>query len=150
MRPSRSLPTAGFSLVEMLIVVVIIGMTTLFAFPRAQRMFEHTNVRGARTTILNMINAAKIAARQSNSSSSFVVTGNQVRVDRTMLGVTETVQQQDLNSAYYVTVTVTGGPGTISFDPRGVVTGGVTTTIVVSKSGFADSVVVDGYGRIRR
>ena len=148
MRPSRSLPTAGFSLVEMLIVVVIIGMTTLFAFPRAQRMFEHTNVRGARSTIVNLLNAAKIAARQSNTQSSFILTNNFVQVVRTLDGVTETVMQRDLANAY--DVAITSGNLTLDFDPRGVVKGGGTSTIVVSKSGFADSVVVDRYGRIRR
>jgi prepilin-type N-terminal cleavage/methylation domain-containing protein len=135
----------GFSLMEMLIVVVIIGLTTLWVFPRGQRMLEHTQVRGARSSVVNMINSAKLAARQNNSDMVFEVAGNMISVHPPGLPA---ILQQNLRSEY--SVSVTSGDLTIDFDKRGLVMGGLTNRIVVAKSGFSDSVKVDNYGRVRR
>jgi len=51
-----------------------------------------------------------------------------------------------LNTTYGVTVS---GPDSVKFDPRGMSLSG-TQKYVVTKNGFSDSVVVNGYGRITR
>jgi prepilin-type N-terminal cleavage/methylation domain-containing protein len=146
MRSFGTKSTMGFSLMEMLIVVVVIGLTTLFVFPRAGAIFDHTQVRSARTAVANMVNSAKISARQHNLESSLAVAGNLISVTN----ASGTIQSQNMRAHYGVIVS-TSGTFPLRFDQRGMRTGSNTTaTLLFSRGGFTDSVVVDGYGRIRR
>jgi prepilin-type N-terminal cleavage/methylation domain-containing protein len=145
-KPSRS---AGFSLIELLIVVVIIGLVMLFTFPRAGRILDHTNVKGARTAIVNKLNATRTAARTSNQVAVLRLNANNLWLElnaMTGTGKTTVPGGVGLNKTYGVTVT---GPDSVRFDPRGMSLSG-TQTYVVTKNGFSDSVVVNGYGRITR
>jgi prepilin-type N-terminal cleavage/methylation domain-containing protein len=144
MRSYRDKSTMGFSLIEMLIVVVIIGLTTLFVFPRAGAMLDHTQVRSARTAAVNMLNTAKIAARQNNLPTELTVTGNLL----SLVNTSGTLQSQNMRVHYGVVVGSTGTP--VQFDQRGMRMSNTTATIRFSRGGFTDSVVVDGYGRIKR
>ena len=56
----------GFTLVETLIVVVLLGLMTLIAFPKMSSAMVRNDLRGARTTMVNMIAKARAAAVQSN------------------------------------------------------------------------------------
>ena len=146
---SRLSRSAGFTLIEMLMVVVIIGLVTLFAFPRAGAILDHTNVRGARTAIVNKLNAARTMARTSNQVAVLRLTGNALWLElnnMTGTGKTTIPGGVALDSTYRVTVT---GPDSVRYDPRGMFLSG-TQTYVVTKGGFSDSVVVNGYGRITR
>jgi prepilin-type N-terminal cleavage/methylation domain-containing protein len=135
----------GFTLMEMLIVVVIIGLTTLFVFPRAGEIFDHTQVRSARTATANLLNSAKISARQTNLATTMTVTGNSIALANS----NGTIQSQNMRSHYGVTVSETGFP--VQFDQRGLRRGSTASaTIRFTRGGFTDSVVVDGYGRINR
>ena len=147
--PSKHSRSAGFTLIEMLIVVVIIGLVTLFAFPRAGAILDHTNVKGARTAIVNKLNATRTAARTSNRVAVLRLTSNKLWLelnDMTGTGKTTIPGGVALDSTYRVTVT---GPDSVRFDPRGMSLSG-TQKYVVTKNGFSDSVVVNGYGRITR
>ena len=145
-RPSRS---AGFSLVELLIVIVIIGLVMLFTFPRAGAILDHVQVRGARTAIVNKLNATRVAARSSNQVAVLRLTSNNLWMelnDMTGTGKTTIPGGVGLNQTYGVTVT---GPDSLKFDPRGMSLSG-SQRYVISKNGFVDSVTVNGYGRITR
>ncbi len=146
---SKSSRSAGFSLIELLIVVVIIGLTMLFTFPRAGKILDHTQVHGARTAIVNKLNATRTAARSSNKVAVLRLTGNNLWLelnDMTGSGKTTVPGGVGLNTTYGVTVS---GPDSVKFDPRGMSLSG-TQKYVVTKNGFSDSVVVNGYGRITR
>jgi prepilin-type N-terminal cleavage/methylation domain-containing protein len=146
-KPSRS---AGFSLIELLIVVVIIGLVMLFTFPRAGKILDHTNVKGARTAIVNKLNAARTMARTSNRVAVLRLTSNSLwlELERMNGAATDTIPGGvGLNTTYGVTIT---GPNSVKFDPRGMWLSGTPETYVVTKNGFSDSVVVNGYGRITR
>jgi prepilin-type N-terminal cleavage/methylation domain-containing protein len=140
---------AGFTLVELLIVVLVIGMVTLFAFPRAGAVLDHVQVRGARTAIVNKLNATRIAARSSNRVAVLRLAGNSLWLElNAMSGTSKTVLPGGvgLNSSYGVTVS---GPDSVKFDPRGLSQSG-TQTYLVSRNGWSDSVTINGYGRITR
>ena len=141
--------SAGFTLIEMLIVVVIIGLVTLFAFPRAGAILDHTRVHGARTAIVNKLNAARTAARTSNRVAVLHLSGNVILIELNSMSTTakDTVGGfGSLGAEYGVTVT---GPDSVRYDPRGMLKDGAGT-FVVTRAGFSDSVVVNGYGRITR
>jgi prepilin-type N-terminal cleavage/methylation domain-containing protein len=149
-RHTRHSHSAGFSLIELLIVVVIIGLVMLFTFPRAGRILDHTNVHGARTAIVNKLNATRIAARSSNRVALLRLTSNSLWLELRRLNsttATDTIPGGvGLNKTYGVTIT---GPSSVKFDPHGMWLSGAQT-YVVTKNGFSDSVVVNGYGRITR
>src|SRR5919106_5353892 len=56
----------GFTLVETLIVVVILGLIVLIGFPKMSSALVQNDLRGARTTMVNLLATARAASVQSN------------------------------------------------------------------------------------
>jgi prepilin-type N-terminal cleavage/methylation domain-containing protein len=145
----------GFTILEMLVVVIILGVLFLIGFPRMSAGMTKANVRGARTTLINLIAKARTAATQTNRVALFKVQGNNAFVllrPRLLPGggnadTLGTVYQ--LGSSYGVTVTA--AIDSIRFDPRGLGTGfGTGTSFLVSRNGIIDSITVDGLGRVTK
>src|SRR3954468_15242040 len=68
--------TQGFTLVEMMLAVVILGALVLIGFPRMSAGMTKANVRGARTTLVNLIAKARTAATQANRVALLKIQGN--------------------------------------------------------------------------
>jgi len=149
-RVRRPVP-AGFTLVELMIVVIIIGIMTAYALPRAGKIYDRTMVRGARGAITNLYNASRAAARASNHTMVLRRTGNVMTIEQQAFGSTSTTitgGYKDLGSQYKVTLS---GPATILVNSRGMLTSsGTTYTWVITRNGYSDSVMVDSYGRVLR
>lgn len=148
----RHSSSSGFSLVEMLIVVVIIGLVMLFTFPRAASIYDRTMVRGARTAITNTYLTARTAARTSNKTAVMRTDVDRIWVETNDYApaTTKVVVRPalDLGDEYSVTVT---GEDSLRVDPRGVLKGTVRIyKWVISRNGWSDSVMVNGYGRVLR
>jgi prepilin-type N-terminal cleavage/methylation domain-containing protein len=145
--------TAGFSLVEMLVVVAIIGLVVLFTFPRAGKVYDHTMVRGARTAITNLYNSTRNVARTSNRVAVLRTNGNVLVIERNAFSPATTKDTvggfTNLSAQYGVTIT---GPDSVRVDPRGLLltAGNVLYTWVVTREGYKDSVMVNSYGRVIR
>jgi prepilin-type N-terminal cleavage/methylation domain-containing protein len=148
----------GFTLIEMLIVVVIFGLLVLMAYPRASRGLVKSNVRSARTTLANLFPKARAAAMQRGRSASVDFNGNNVVVTaspRTVVGpgtVDTLGGVQNLSSLYGVTVSISPSVASVAYDARGFAggLGASPVTIWVTRSGNQDSVVLDGLGRVRK
>jgi type IV fimbrial biogenesis protein FimT len=143
----------GFSLVEMLIAVVLIGIISLIAFPKVSNALAKNNLRSARVTMANMFSTARATAVGTNKRTWLNFTGNNVYVTTSprvnpvagsTLDTVGTVQRLDVVYG----VTLTPGAASVAYDPRGFATTGGTLNFVVAKSGKRDSVRVDGLGRI--
>lgn len=144
---------SGFTLIEMLMVIVIVGMLVLIGFPKVSSAMVKTNVRGARTTLANMFTKARTVATQTNRKTRLKFNGNQVWIVASPrllpgAGTVDTIGPvENLNTLYGVAVT--SPVDSITFDPRGLAAGfGATSTLKVAKSGHTDSIVVDGLGRV--
>ncbi len=75
-RPSRR---AGFTAVELMIVVVIVGVLTVVAIPRFSVWRERGSVGAARQQIVSAIATARSSAVQRGTRATFKVSGNTIR-----------------------------------------------------------------------
>ena len=149
---------SGFTLAEMLIVVVVVSVMTLMAFPRVNRAMSKSNVRGARTRVVNMLAAARAAATQGSRTAAYVRFNGNTAVVTASPRRTAGAGNEDtlgvvvnLNTTYGATLT-TNGVTAITYDPRGLATGSNRggQIIKVSKSSYADSIKIDLLGRVTK
>jgi prepilin-type N-terminal cleavage/methylation domain-containing protein len=148
-------PRKGFTLMETLLVIVILGIISLLGFPRMRAGMTSANVRGARTTLINLLAKARTAATQSNRIALLKIEGDNAFVlMRPRLGVppgdADTLGAVErLGDSYGVTVTAT--IDSVRFDPRGLGTGfGTGTTFRVSRNGTTETITIDGLGRVTK
>ena len=113
------------------------------------------NLRGSRTTVVNMLAKARAASTETNRLTWLKVSGNKAWIlarPRTVaaagsnadtLGVVE-----DLNKRYGTTVAMSRD--SIGFDPRGIASelGGGAVTLTVTKSSHSEVVTIDALGRV--
>jgi len=150
--------TNGFTLIETMLVVTILGAVMLIGFPRMRDGMIRTNVRGARTTLINLLAKARTAATQTNRVTLLKINGNDAFVlARPRLGLPVGANTADTLGAVeplgdIYGVTVTAPIDSIRFDPRGLGTGfGIGgTTFSVSRNGKTETIRVDGLGRVTK
>lgn len=148
-------PRSGFTLVEALVVVVLLGLMALIAYPRVSAAMVKNELRSARTTLINMVAAARAASVQSNRVTWIKRVGNTAYVGATPRLVSDGVSTVDtigpvrnLGAGYGVTIS---GVDSIQFDPRGFGTDlGGSTSIVVSRDGHSSTIIIDGLGRVTK
>ena len=148
-------PSAGFTLMEMLLVILILGITMLIGLPRMSAGVTSASVRGARTTLINQLTRARIAATQTNRIALLKITGNDAVIllrprllpgagDADTLGAVAR-----LGESYGVTVS--GAIDSVRFDPRGMASGfGTSTTFAISRYGTTETIRIDGLGRVTK
>jgi type IV pilus assembly protein PilE len=107
MRQSKhqeSINQSGFTLIEVLIVVAIIGVIAAFAFPAYQ-----DNVRKARRS-----DAQQLMVQISNRQEQYILDARSYSADPTVLGVAREgwtcVTANCSNNFYTVTITLEAGP----------------------------------------
>jgi prepilin-type N-terminal cleavage/methylation domain-containing protein len=145
----------GFTVIEMLLVILILGVMTIIGLPRMSAGASGAGVRGARTTLINQLARARIAATETNRITLLKIDGNNAVVlmrPRRLpgAGTADTLGAvAPLGDTYGVTVTAT--VDSVRFDPRGMATGfGTGTTFVISRNGITDRVTIDGLGRVTK
>jgi prepilin-type N-terminal cleavage/methylation domain-containing protein len=149
----QTIERRGFTVIEMLLVVIILGIITIIGLPRMREGATKASVRGARTTLINLLARTRIAATENNRISVLKIAGNDAVIllrPRRLPGAGNADTLGDvmrLGDAYGVTVT--GAMDSVRFDPRGLATGfGTGTTFLLAKNGIGDSVRIDGLGRV--
>jgi len=150
---------AGFTVIETVLAIVIVGMLALIAYPRIGSAVVKTDLQSARTQVVNMLSTARSAATQSSRTAWLNFEGNNVFVTasprRTVggSGTLDTVGTVvDLTAVYGAAVTVSGGVTQIQFDPRGFAggLGGDAVTIQLTRGGYTQTATVDALGRVQQ
>ncbi len=145
----------GFTLVETLIVVVLLGLLVLIAFPRMSSALVRSDLRGARTTVINLVAKARAVAAQSNRRTWIKFEGDSAYVlarprQEAGAGDADTVGAiQDLGETYKVAVAA--DVDSIQFDPRGFGSGfGTDAAIVLTRGDYSSTITIDGLGRVTK
>lgn len=140
----------GFTLIEMLMVFVIMGIVLTLAAPKLGRAAGQMAVRNARNEVSSMISLTRSLAVQNGRRANFRQDGNIVLVtlQQGIGSNLDTMAIRDMGSRYGVIV----GPSAllnVPFDPRGFTNGSVAPrTIAITRDEFADTVCVIGLGKI--
>lgn len=140
----------GFTLIEVVIAIVLIGVMTAFMFPRIGEALRRQDVRSARNAITTMNAQAKATAIQRGRLVATVLRSNRmVLVSRhPVFGTVDTIADQNLGQRYGVSITT--DQDSLEFDARGIGMAGTQTRITVSKAGIADTIVITPVGSILR
>ncbi|HEX6644495.1 MAG TPA: prepilin-type N-terminal cleavage/methylation domain-containing protein [Gemmatimonadales bacterium] len=143
----------GFTLIEVMIVIVVGGLLFLIGLPRLRDAVVRNNVYQSRVAVSALYARARAVSIEQGRLGYLARNGNRlmilVRIAPTGAAWADTVGVvENLNTRYGVTVTST--TDTIRFDPRGFGLNGTTESIAVARDGIADTVFISAFGRIQQ
>jgi prepilin-type N-terminal cleavage/methylation domain-containing protein len=143
----------GFTLIEVMIVIVVGGLLFLIGLPRLRDAVVRNNVYQARVAVSGLYARARAVSIEQGRLGYLAKNGNQltvlVRISPTGANWADTVGVvENLNTRYGVTVTAT--TDTIRFDPRGFGLNANAESIAVARDGIADTVFISPFGRIQQ
>jgi prepilin-type N-terminal cleavage/methylation domain-containing protein len=136
----------GFTLVEALMVIVVIGMVSLIGLPKLQHAWAHSNVLSSKAKITSLYARARASAVESSRTTVLVVSGGNAYVVANLGGgVFDTITPvENLYTQYRVNLTADAD--SVRIAPTGLGLGGAQ--VVLTKGSYADTVVINQYGRI--
>lgn len=143
---------AGFTIPELLIVVILMGILASLAMPSIRRTTGRMKVRAARQQATSLLVLARAAAVQRSAESRFVRTANKMKILVDSSGTFVSFSgARDVGKTLDVSVQGFGSLAgdTLRFDPRG-------TAIAQSSAGklrfvldgWSDSVCVSRVGKV--
>jgi prepilin-type N-terminal cleavage/methylation domain-containing protein len=145
----------GFTFVEILIVMVLIGIIASLGIPRIRGALEKSNVRAARVAVGTIVVKARAAAIQRGCASAVhFVSGTSgtvwVTTCKTNVAGVDTLGGIERISARW-NVTFTAGADSIRYMPNGISLGNAANTVLkFTSNGNSDSVVVNSVGKVVR
>ena len=142
----------GFTLVELLIVMTLMGIMGMYAYPKLRGTTTSWSTRAARQQVTSMLIVARAASVQNGAEARFIRSGNVARVVVDSSGTYVTLASRDLYREHGVTFT-TGGTArdTVRFDPRGVAIGLTGAAIFkFTNATVRDSICVTKLGKVAR
>jgi len=144
----------GFSLIETMVVLVIMGIAMAISLPKFAGMRDRMAVRSAKQQLTSYLATARAAAIRQSQSGHFHANSNTIwssvnQPDGSVANVSKAVS---LMTARGVAVTLGGSApsqDSIVFDSRGI---GATAAhkYMFTRNGFKDSVCVSRLGLIAR
>jgi prepilin-type N-terminal cleavage/methylation domain-containing protein len=137
------MPRHAFTLIEMLIVCVIIGVAAAIATPTYRSTLDSLAVEGAARDVVNAFALSRLAA--------LAHAGAEVRLDSTGVSIHaagRTLHDRRIASAHGVRMRAS--PAVIRYAATGLATGLANGSIVLSRGRAADTVFVSRLGRARR
>jgi type IV fimbrial biogenesis protein FimT len=145
---------SGFTLIEMIIVIAIMGIVSAISAPNLFNYMAERRLNGAARMVMSDLLAARQSAVTENNNFKIFFNANQhtytVLDDNNNDGsITsgEATQVKDIQRDYYdVTCSSTTDP---VFAPRGTSTNGATVTLTSTRTGGSKYVKVAWTGRVK-
>lgn len=142
----------GFTTIEMVIVVILIGIIAMIGFPRLQSQFEKQNVRSAQAYLATMMSTARNAAIQRGCTATLNLTADSAWV--TACGVNPPAASVQVGTKKLIgsdfKVTLASSVASLSYNPRGVTTVYQTVTVRVVGPHYTDSIMTNQLGKVVR
>ena len=142
----------GFTFVEMMTVIVLVGIIAALGVPRLRGSLEKQNVRSAKAAVGTLVATARSVAVQRGCPATLNMNADSVWV--TACGVNPPAASVTVGTKKLVAsqfgVRLSPTAGTITYDPRGISTVFQTTTVHVIGTTLQDSVVINQLGKVVR
>jgi len=140
--------TGGFSLIELLVVLALMGLLFSIALPRLTGAVAQRDVRNARAATANLYAKARVHAVQRRVPATLRFSGDAVLITVPRGAGLDTLGGiSDLGDQFRVAVQVSGGPVVIA--PNGLVRSGLPLRAVFTRAGKADTLDLTGYGQVQ-
>lgn len=143
---------SGFSLIEMMLVMVLIGIVAMITVPRLGRGYDKTQVGSARARVGALVNRARgLAMARGCTDTLHVSSGSNGKAWITACKINGTgLDTVGLSDSIATRYGVTLGPTTRNFlfDARGVNPSAASLSVTITKNSTVDSVVVDAMGQV--
>lgn len=139
----------GFSIIELLFVLIIVGVVTVIAAPGGRKIMERNAMRNAKQEIAATLAVARATAIHNGRPVRFIRNGNQVH-SRIESGAQLKAIGAIVDVMADHKVQLVTSRDTLRFDARGMATGmpGSHQSIHLRRGQLLDSVCVTRFGRI--
>ena len=141
----------GYTLAELMAVIVIAGVIATIAVPRLSGYIRHLSARSAGSTVVSDLMLARTqAVREGRTVSLRVINAAEYRVT-VDVGASPVRTLKSVNVAG-TQRSVTLGPNgtTISFDPRGMLRAGSGSELRITRGTQTDTISISAVGRVYR
>lgn len=140
--------SAGFSFIELLIVMLIVGILTGLAYLRFGSQYKHSRVRAAANVVAADMQTAQVLAARERKPIVFSINGSaRSYTITTRAGDTVYVRRSMASGSDYEVDTLRTTVSTIQFYPTGFTSGSATVT--VKSDTYGKSVALSRAGQIR-
>jgi prepilin-type N-terminal cleavage/methylation domain-containing protein len=144
----------GFTLIETLIALVVVGIGMLIAIPRVTEAFAQNTLQSTRSRVMSLYSTARAVSSSSGRVTYLHLSGNRLMITaiprrtapigantRDTIGVPVNVQT-------LYGVTIAPSVDSVRIDQTGLGGTGNTTTIRFTKGSHVDSIQISPYGRV--
>lgn len=138
----------GFTLIEMMIVVVLIGILLSIAAPRLPMAMARRDVFGATATFGTLYREARTAALQTRQATTIRFNNGVGIITVTRGGVLDTLGSP-MNFVAEHQLMPTISATTLRIEATGLVLTGTPFTFIAEKRGVADTIAIIGLGRVQ-
>jgi len=140
----------GFTFVEMMVVVALIGVLAAIGFPRIRNPLQKQNVRSARAATQGLVVKARaVAVARGCRATLHLGSGGAMWVTACKLtgaGLDTLGRMEQMGTRY--SVTVTPSRDSLVYDSRGLNSEFQQVVVRFSASGYTDSTLINALGKV--